>query len=242
MTKVTLPLAVDALFTLDNEFPAIELWEFPNSREEDRARREAVRPRLQEFEITSSVLTEFWNRETKMRAWMLLPKDYNAQAASTWPVAYLNGTFGATHKGNLDLASILELFDITNDPSMIWVFLDFWTPHGPSLFADSAHNGPCGTSLVTEFIPSLEQKYRMDARPSGKLLTGHSSGGWASVWLLTHFPDTFGGAWATAPDPLDFTAFLTTDLYADKANMDVDEGGQTKGVRESTSSIRSQHW
>lgn len=230
VTKVTLPLETDALFTLDHEFPAYELWDFPNSREEDRARREAIRPRLQEFEITSRLLTEFWNRETKMRAWVLVPRDYDAQSSRSWPVAYLSGTFSATHKGNLDLASILNLFDVTNDPSMIWVFLDFWTPQGPSLFADSTHNGPWGTALVTELIPALEQQYRMDARPSGRLLTGHSSGGWASVWLLTHFPETFGGAWATAPDPLDFTTFLTTDLYADKANMYVDESGRAKGV------------
>ena len=25
--------------------------------------------------------------------------------------------------------------------------------------------------------------YRMDAKPSGRLLTGHSSGGWAALWL-----------------------------------------------------------
>lgn len=48
-------------------------------------------------------------------------------------------------------------------------------------------------------------------------LFGHSSGGWATVWLQVNHPKKFGGAWATAPDALDFRAFLNTNLYRDDA-------------------------
>src|SRR5438094_775367 len=45
---------------------------------------------------------------------------------------------------------------------------------------------------------------------------GHSSCGWAALWLQVAYPSVFGGTWATAPDPADFRAFLPVDLTRDK--------------------------
>jgi S-formylglutathione hydrolase FrmB len=59
----------------------------------------------------------------------------------------------------------------------------------------------------------------MDARTSGRFLQGHSSGGWATLWLQTHYPKIFGGTWSTSPDPSDFHFFSTIDLYAQHANF-----------------------
>ena len=79
-------------------------------------------------------------------------------------------------------------------------------------FADSVNNGPWGLALVTEVIPALEARYRMDARPSGRFLTGHSSGGWFALWAIVRYPALFGGSWPTSPDPVDFRNFLGVDL------------------------------
>jgi S-formylglutathione hydrolase FrmB len=81
------------------------------------------------------------------------------------------------------------------------------------------NDGPWGAALTTEFIPHLEQKFRMDARPSGRLLNGHSSGGWATLQLEVNYPKVFGGTWSTSPDPSDFHDFTNVDLYAPHANM-----------------------
>ena len=81
------------------------------------------------------------------------------------------------------------------------------------------NNGPWGAALTTEFIPYLEQKFRMDAKPSGRLLNGHSSGGWATLQLEVNYPKVFGGTWSTSPDPSDFHDFTNVDLYAPNANM-----------------------
>jgi S-formylglutathione hydrolase FrmB len=59
----------------------------------------------------------------------------------------------------------------------------------------------------------------MDARVSGRFLQGHSSGGWATLWLQTRYPTVFGGTWSTSPDPSDFHFFSTIDLYAPNANF-----------------------
>jgi hypothetical protein len=84
---------------------------------------------------------------------------------------------------------------------------------------NSVNNGPWGEALTAELIPDLERRYRMDAKPSGRLLTGHSSGGWAVLWLQVTYPKLFGGAWPTSPDPSDFHDFLGIDLYAPNANV-----------------------
>ena len=50
-------------------------------------------------------------------------------------------------------------------------------------------------------------------------LTGHSSGGWATLWLQVSYPAIFGGTWSTAPDPSDFRSFTGPDIYAPHANV-----------------------
>jgi len=84
---------------------------------------------------------------------------------------------------------------------------------------NSVNNGPWGQALTAELIPDLERRYRMDAKPSGRFITGHSSGGWAALWLQVSYPKLFGGAWPTSPDPSDFHNFLGIDLYAQGANV-----------------------
>ena len=104
-------------------------------------------------------------------------------------------------------------------PPMIWVMLDESCPQGTHEFADSVNNGPWGAALTTEFLPYLESKYRMDGRPTGRLLNGHSSGGWATLQLQISYPKIFGGTWSTSPDPSDFHDFTNADLYAPNANL-----------------------
>jgi pimeloyl-ACP methyl ester carboxylesterase len=59
----------------------------------------------------------------------------------------------------------------------------------------------------------------MDGDANGRFLNGHSSGGWATLWLQTRYPNVFGGTWSTSPDPSDFHDFTGPDLYADHANV-----------------------
>ena len=89
-------------------------------------------------------------------------------------------------------------------PRLLYVYLNAQFPLGHHEFADSVNNGPWGKALTTEFIPQLEAKYGAAATPAGRFLTGHSSGGWSSLWLQVNYPEFFGGVWSTAPDPVDF--------------------------------------
>jgi S-formylglutathione hydrolase FrmB len=99
-------------------------------------------------------------------------------------------------------------------PPMLFVLLDESCATGTHEFADSVNNGPWGTALTKELIPHLEGHYRMMKGPQGRFVTGHSSGGWAALWLGVTYPDVFGGTWPTAPDPSDFRNFTGPDLRA----------------------------
>jgi S-formylglutathione hydrolase FrmB len=170
-------------------------------------------------QMTSPALSRFWGHPVKISAWVVLPPGYKSGKA-TYPTVYWTHGFG----GGLDSAlfhgnRIRERMSDGKMPPMIWVMLDQSTAQGTHEFADSANNGPWGAALTTEFILFLEAKYRMDARPSGRLLNGHSSGGWAALQLQANYPDFFGGAWATSPDSADFHDFSGVDLYAPDANL-----------------------
>jgi S-formylglutathione hydrolase FrmB len=117
------------------------------------------------------------------------------------------------------------------------VMLDPSCPLGHHVFADSANNGPCGTALVEEFIPEFERTYRAVAEPSARFLTGHSSGGWSSLWLQVSHPDTFGGTWSTSPDPVDFRNFQQIDLYRSRENVYVDAKGEQRPLARMRGSV-----
>jgi hypothetical protein len=174
----------------------------------------------QKEEFVSPLLSRFWGRPVRLSAWVILPPGYSKRGSERYPTAYWTHGFG----GNLDSGlengmNIHGRMKSGEMPPMIWVMLDESIPQGTHEFADSANNGPWGSALTSEFIPYLEAKYHMDACASGRLLTGHSSGGWATLQLQVNYPKMFGGTWSTSPDSSDFHDFNGVDLYAPKANM-----------------------
>ena len=166
--------------------------------------------------FTSSSLSIFWGRRIQMNAAVVLPPSYRNNPDRRYPTMYWTHGFGATFPAivNRVAARFAEQVAAGTLPEMIYVLLDEHCPSGTHEFADSANNGPWGEALTEELIPYLEQKYRMDAKPSGRLLNGHSSGGWAVLWLQVAYPEFFGGTWPTAPDPSDFHSFTGPNLLA----------------------------
>jgi len=173
---------------------------------------------LEEFE--SPALTAFSGQPTHVRAWVITPPDYDDHSTEHYPTVYWTHGFGGDLNGARFVGgTILGLMQKKRLPPMIWVMLDESCPTGTHEFDDSVNNGPWGTALTTEFIPYVEKKYRMDAKPGGRFLQGHSSGGWATLQLQIDYPNIFGGTWSTSPDPSDFHDFTGIDLYATHANM-----------------------
>jgi S-formylglutathione hydrolase FrmB len=211
---VTVPLSTSSA-------PAITLTQTVPEPPEPLAQTPDVISALKPLDMVSPVLTSYWGREIHMRGWVLLPPGYATHPQDRYPTVYFTHGFGGTLRGLRERYAPV-LYDRMKQgrmPEMIWVLLDESSPTGTHEFADSVNNGPWGTALTTELIPSVERQYRMDARSSGRLLQGHSSGGWATLWLQTRYPKIFGGTWSTSPDPSDFHFFSTVDIYAAQANM-----------------------
>lgn len=174
-------------------------------------------------EIESKLLTNFHGKPTSVRAGVVLPPSFAKEPDRKYPVVYEITGFGGNHFAAFNSAA-RKAWDV-NGTEMIWVVLDANCRLGHHVFADSANNGPVGTALVTELIPHLEKAYR----GSGvRFTTGHSSGGWSSLWLQVTYPGTFAGCWSTAPDPVDFRDFQLIDIYAKGANAFTDAEGKTR--------------
>jgi len=191
---------------------------------QERPQVEAALAQLKPVEFQSTALTAFRGTPVAIRGWIALPPGYDGK--TKFPTVYSDSGFGGTLASErMQGARILAMMADHSLPPMIWVFLDHSGATGTNEFADSANNGPWGKALTEELIPALERQYAMDARPSGRFLTGHSSGGWSALWLQVRYPKLFGGSWPTSPDPSDFHNFTNIDLYAPGANFYRDAKG-----------------
>lgn len=170
-------------------------------------------PGIELLDFTSPLLTRFWGKPIHMRGVVVLPPSYT-QTRQDYTTAYVIPGFASDISFIAKLAPSVSVEGMANGvfPEMFHVVLDESCPGGTHEFADSVNNGPWGQALTQELIPYLESKYRMISKPKGRFLTGHSSGGWAVLWLQINYPDLFGGAWPTAPDPSDFRNFYGANL------------------------------
>jgi len=221
VVPVHLPATTAPVLKLTRTLPASEPWTLsPRAPEAMRQALPEARKHTESLDFVSPALSAFWGRPIHMRGWVVLPPGYDAKGSQRYPVVYTTHGFG----GNLQryTSSVISTWSdmaAGRTPPMIWVFLDESSATGTHEFADSVNNGPWGQALTTELIPHLESTYRMDGKANGRFLTGHSSGGWATLWLQTRYPAVFGGTWSTAPDSSDFHDFTGVDLYAPDANV-----------------------
>jgi hypothetical protein len=176
------------------------------------------KPRFEPFTLRSERLSAFAGRDVAFEAMVFTPAGHDP--ACGWPVLYFVHGFGssALRTGAGYIGDVLARDESGAAPPLVRVFLDANHPLGHHVFADSVNTGPWSTALVEELLPAIEARYGALAEPEARFVSGHSSGGWASLWLQIDHPETFGGAWSLAPDPVDFRSFTNVDLYRD-ANM-----------------------
>jgi S-formylglutathione hydrolase FrmB len=182
--------------------------------------------RVKYVEVESKLLSKFHGKPIKLRAAVVVPKSFaaepNKRYATIYEIPGFSGNhyaaFGAETRNATDVAGV-EMLHVTLDPNCRL---------GHHVFADSDNNGPYGKALVEELIPHIEAKFRGISSPRVRFVTGHSSGGWSSLWLQVAYPDFFGGVWSTAPDPVDFRDFQRVNIYDPKQNLFVDEKGQSR--------------
>ncbi|MBM4014859.1 MAG: hypothetical protein FJ293_07835 [Planctomycetes bacterium] len=170
-------------------------------------------PGISEFMLKSACVSEFWGVDRVIEAGVVEPLD--RKAGEKLPIAFNVHGFGGDHTVAWQQGpGMQKAMSSGAMPRMLHVFLNAQWEWGHHEFADSRAGGPWGKALTEEFIPALEARFGAAGVPAGRLLTGHSSGGWSVLWLQIAYPDFFGGCWATAPDSVDFRDFTGIDIYS----------------------------
>lgn len=196
---------------------------------------------LKEINVRSDLLTKFYGKPDSIQAAVILPESYFKDNFKQYPSVYIFGGWESSH------------FDaLYNEPQKrygmkgfgeekIYIFVNHECRTGYHVFCNSETNGPREETFFKELIPFIENEFRVMKNPKTRFLMGQSSGAWASLWLLINYPEMFGGAYAGAPDPVDFTDFIGTNIYEKNANMFFDEKGNikylVKGVKEKYPSV-----
>jgi hypothetical protein len=189
---------------------------------------------VERFERASTMLGAALRRSASIRATVVLPFGYDdlAYPRRMWPTIYVLGDFGSKGAEAFESASVLrDPGARAAVPQAVWVFLDSSSPWGHRAFCDSDAHGPVARALVEEFIPALEERFRLISEPGARVLLGHGFGGWNAIHLALTAPGTFGSCFASAPDFVDFSAVGRIDLYRDASMFTARDGTDAPAVR-----------
>ena len=188
-------------------------------------------PWSREIALTSRLLSEFHGREVVQRATVILPPSYDGRPDQRYPTVYIIPGFGGSHQGGQWRGITGPREANPGEVEFIRVMLGGQSRWGHHVYANSATNGPRADALVQELIPYVDADFRTVSAPTARFVTGHSSGGWSSLWLQVGYPDVFGGVWSQAPDPVDFRDFQQIDVYTEPPlNMYRDERGDRRPI------------
>ena len=174
--------------------------------------------RVRQIAVVSRTMQAFDPERATLRAGVIEPID--KEEGRRYPVIYEVPGFGGDHNRAEWVAARMQFAEPDSDMGRLarnayWVVLDPEGPNGHHLFTDSANNGPMGEALTKDLIPAIDAAFATIPKQSARLLRGHSSGGWSTIWLGMNYPDTFGGIWSSSPDPVDFSSFQAVDIYAE---------------------------
>ncbi len=199
---------------------------------------------IRHIRIKSELLSKFWGRPMYLGANILVPEGFDDHREARFPLAINHGHFPADFDGfrteppdpNLK-PDYSDRFHVAGynriEQAEAYKFYQQWTaPHFPrflvveirhanpyyddSYAVNSANLGPYGDAIETELIPYIEKNFRAIGQGWARFLYGGSTGGWESLAVQMFYPDHYNGAFAACPDPVDFRAFTTINLYADK--------------------------
>lgn len=179
---------------------------------------------VRHVKMQSPLLTKFWGRPVYIGATVILPKDYERNPSRYYPTIYhqahfdTGAPFGYGNNGPRGQSGFSKEWDSDDFPRVIAVTFQHPTMYyDDSYAANSANNGPYGDALTGELIPYLESRFRMIPEARARTLTGGSTGGWEALALQVYYPGVFGGTWVFCPDSIDFSRYLTLDIYNDES-------------------------
>ncbi|MFH7040884.1 hypothetical protein ABT392_00985 [Paucibacter sp. JuS9] len=201
-------------------------------------------PYVKRISIRSERLSKFWGRDVFLGAFVTLPWGFNEHPDARYPLVINHGHFPSAPSawretppdpGLLPVYS--KRFNLEGynriEQQLAWENFQAWTSPGfprvlmveiqhPTPFYDdsyavnSANNGPYGDAIQYELLPEIEKRFRGLGQGWARFMFGGSTGGWEAMAVQMFYPDEYNGAWAACPDPIDFSHYMTVDLYKDR--------------------------
>lgn len=198
---------------------------------------------IKHIKIKSDLLSKFWGRDMFLGAHVLLPKGFDEHPEAKYPLMVFHGHFPADFGGfrvdppdpnlkpdynprfnvngyNLTLQQ--EAHDFykkwTSDdfPRMLIIKIQHPTPYYDDSYAvNSANMGPYGDAITYELIPHIEKQFRGIGEGWSRFLYGGSTGGWEALAAQVMYPEEYNGCFAACPDPIDFRAYTSVNIYED---------------------------
>jgi hypothetical protein len=200
--------------------------------------------------IQSRLLTEFWGRPMHLGAHVLLPRGWAEHPQARYPLMINHGHFPADLDGfrpeppdpklapdyserfrlsgyNRLQQELAHQFykDWTGDgfPRVLVIEIQHANPYYDDSYAVNSENvGPYADAIQQELIPYLEKKYRALGTGWSRFVYGGSTGGWEALAVQVKYPDFYNGAFAACPDPIDFRAYGSVNIYEDRNAYVVD--------------------
>ncbi|HEX8059696.1 MAG TPA: hypothetical protein VF473_02120 [Cyclobacteriaceae bacterium] len=200
---------------------------------------------IKHIKIQSKLLTEFWGRAMYIGAHILLPEGFDNHPEAKYPLMIFHGHFPSDFGGfstkpppaNMDTTDYSERFHIYGykkiEAQEAYNFYKQWTAkdfprfliveiqhanpyYDDSYAVNSANLGPYGDAIMKELVPEIEKKFRGIGQGWARFTYGGSTGGWEALAAQVFYPDDFNGCFAACPDPIDFRAYCTVDIYKQK--------------------------
>jgi hypothetical protein len=199
---------------------------------------------IKHIRIQSERLTKFWGRPMHLGAHVLLPEGFDEHPSAKYPVMIFHGHFPADFEGFRPAPpddslkpDYSERFKISgynriqqqeahdfykkwtgpNFPRFLVVEIQHANPYYDDSYAvNSANIGPYGDAIMYELLPEIEKRFRGIGAGWARFTYGGSTGGWEAMAVQMFYPDDFNGAFIACPDPVDFRAYTTIDIYKDK--------------------------
>jgi hypothetical protein len=196
---------------------------------------------IRHIRIQSALLTKFWGTPMYLSAVVLVPEGFDTHPDAHFPLMVFHDHFVSgmidfretppdpnlkpDYSDRFHLAGYNRIqqqqayqnyldWIAPGTPRYLVVKLQHANPYYDDSYAvDSANLGPYGEAIETELIPAIEKQFRGIGKGWARFLYGGSTGGWESIAAQMFYPDHYNGAFIACPDPVDFHAFMTADLY-----------------------------
>lgn len=228
--KLTIGPGSRTSIVLDQEIPAI-----PEPRDTRY---------IKHIRIQSELLTRFWGRPMYLGANVLLPEGFDAHPDARFPLAIFEDHFNHDFEGfrteppdatlkpdyseRFHLAGynriqqqeeykFYQQWTGANFPRILVAQINHANPYYDDSYAVNSENlGPYGDAIETELIPAIEKQFRAIGQGWARFVYGGSTGGWEAFAVQMFYPDHYNGAFIACPDPVDFRAYTTINIYSDK--------------------------